>query len=95
MAKGFGDGTKLYQKRARQALPLLVAQAKAENTITYGLLAREMEMPNPRNLNSVLGAIGDELKNLGRIWKEKIPPINCLVVNKQNRTPLRKIAESV
>src|SRR5438105_3499435 len=91
MAKGFGDGSKLYQKRAREALALLVAQAKAENTITYGLLAREMEMPNPPNLNNVLGAIGDELRNLGRIWKQRIPPINCLVVNHQNRTPQRGI----
>lgn len=79
MAKGFGDGSKLYQQRAKQALPLLVAQAKAGNTITYGLLAREMEMPNPRNLNHVLGAVGDELENLSRRWKETIPAINCLV----------------
>ena len=40
MAQGFRDGSKLFRKRAKQALPLLVAQAKAENTITYGLLAR-------------------------------------------------------
>ena len=61
MAQGFRDGSKLFRKRAKQALPLLVAQAKAENTITYGLLAREMENPNPRNLNYVLGALGHEL----------------------------------
>ena len=91
MPKGFGDGSKLYQKRAKQALALLVAQAKAENTITYGLLAREMDMSNPRNLNNVLGAIGDELKNLSHRWREKIPPVNCLVVNKHNRTPQRGI----
>ena len=89
--KGFGDGSKLYQKRAKQALPLLVAQAKAGNTITYGQLAREMGMPNARNLNHVLGAIGDEFKTLGREWKEKLPAINCLVINKQKRTPQRGI----
>lgn len=91
MESGFGDGSKLYQKRAKHALPLLVAQAKAGNTITYGQLALEMEMPNARNLNNVLGAVGDELEGLSKKWKEKIPPINCLVINKQTGTPQRGI----
>jgi hypothetical protein len=90
-AMGGLEGSKLYQKRAKQALPLLVAQAKAGNTITYGQLALEMEMPNPRNLNHVLGTVGDELKALSKKWKQKIPPINCLVINKQKKTPQRGI----
>lgn len=89
--KGFGDGSKKYQKWARLALPLLVAQAKARHTITYGQLALEMDMPNPRNLNVVLGAVGLELKNLGREWHEEIPPLTCLVVNKHEKTPQRGI----
>ena len=36
------DGGKLYQKRARQALPLLVRQVEAGKTITYSALAAEM-----------------------------------------------------
>jgi hypothetical protein len=88
---GFGDGSKLYEQRAREALPLLVAQAKAGNTIQYGQLAQELGMPNARNLNHVLGAIGRELRNLSREWREPIPPINCLVINKQRRTPGRGI----
>ncbi len=91
MDKGFGDGSKLYQKRAKLALPLLVAYAKARNTITYGQLAQEMEMPNPRNLNYVLGAVGRELKALSRNWNAKIPPIICLVINKHKKTPQRGI----
>lgn len=87
----FGDGSKLYQKRAKQALPLLVAQAKARNTITYGQLALEMDMPNPRNLNHVLGTVADELIVLSKKWKQTIPPINCLVINKQKKTPQRGI----
>jgi hypothetical protein len=89
--KGFGDESRKYQRLARQALPLLVAQAKARTTITYGQLALELEMRNPRNLNAVLGAIGVELKELGQEWNEKIPPINCLVLNKKKKTPQRGI----
>lgn len=40
-------------------------------------------MPNPRNLNFVLGSIGQTLDNLSKAWKEPVPPIQCLVVNKQ------------
>lgn len=88
---GFGDESKKYQTRARLALPLLIAQAKARNTITYGQLALEMEMPNPRNLNMVLGAVGTELKNLGREWHEEVPALTCLVINKHEKTPQRGI----
>jgi hypothetical protein len=89
--KGFGDGTQKYQQSARLALPLLVAQARARNTITYGQLARELNMPNHRNLNHVLGAIGQEIKELGREWKEEIPALTCIVINKHDRQPQRGI----
>ncbi len=53
IAKGiFGD--KLYQLRARVALPILVRQATAQQKITYGDLAEEIGIPNARNLNYVL-----------------------------------------
>src|SRR5271165_3268611 len=89
--KGFGDESKKYQKWARQALPVLVAQAKARNTITYGQLALQLKMSNPRNLNVVLGAVGSELNNLSHEWKQEIPPLTCLVVDKQLKTPQRGI----
>ncbi len=79
------SGDKLYQKRARSALPLLVRQAIASNPITYENLALELEMPNPRNLNYVLGSIGQTLRNLSEHWGIEIPPIQCLVVNKRDR----------
>ncbi|MFN7949204.1 MAG: hypothetical protein U0Z53_27870 [Blastocatellia bacterium] len=75
----FGDS--LYQKRAREVFPILVRQAIAQQKITYAQLAEEVGIPNPRNLNYVLGSIGTTLIELGKKWREKIPAIQCLVVN--------------
>lgn len=80
-------GDKLYQSRARLALPLLVRQAKAEQHIYYSDLASELGMPNPRNLNYPLGTIGDTMNKLGEEWGIKIPPIQCVVVNKSTGIP--------
>ncbi len=80
-------GDKLYQQRARQALPILIRQAQAEKPITYENLASELKMPNPRNLNYVLGSIGQALNNLSDAWGERIPPVQCLVVNKNTGLP--------
>jgi hypothetical protein len=81
------SGDKLYQQRARSALPLLVRQATASTPIIYEDLAHELEMPNPRNLNYVLGSIGQTLLNLSKHWGIEVPPIQCLVVNKNTRLP--------
>jgi stress-induced morphogen len=83
----FLQGNKLYIQRARIALPILVRQAKARKSIYYSDLAEEMGMPNPRNLNWVLGAIGNALKNLEELNNEKIPLVNCIVINKSNHLP--------
>ena len=83
---GFG-GDKLYQRRARRALPVLVRQAKAGRPIEYGALAAELEMENARNLNYPLGAIGNELLSLGETWQGKVPPIEVLVINRSSRLP--------
>jgi hypothetical protein len=85
-AKSF-DGDKLYQQRARAALPILVRQAKARETICYADLAAEMRIPNPRNLNFVLGSVGQSLLKLAREQGKDIPPIQCLVVNKADGLP--------
>lgn len=81
------NGDKLYQIRARAALPILVRQATAGQTILYGELARELNMPNPRNLNYVLGAIGNTMLELGQEWGIKVPPIQALVVNVDTGLP--------
>jgi hypothetical protein len=81
----FGD--KLYQQRARAALPLLVRQAKAQQTIYYAQLAEELGMSNPRNLNFVLGSVGQSLLQLEKERGEEIPPIQCLVVNQADGLP--------
>lgn len=81
------SGDKTYQIRARAALPLLVRQAKAGVPIFYSDLAEELGMPNPRNLNFVLGSIGQSLERLSKIWKVKVPPLQCLVINKNTGLP--------
>jgi hypothetical protein len=78
---------KLYRTRARQALPLLVRQAKAGNPIIYSDLADELSMPNPRNLDRVLGEIGNNLRDLAKQWGVPIPPIQFLVHQKGTRVP--------
>lgn len=86
----FGD--KLYHERARQALPLLVRQAHAQQKIYYSSLADELGMPNPRNLNFVLGSIGQALIRLAEEWNEEVPAIQCLVVNQTSQLPGAGIA---
>ncbi len=85
-------GDKLYQRRARVALPILVRQARAGQTMFYGELADELSMPNPRNLNYVLGAIGNSMLSLGKHWGRQVPPIQALVVNKDTHLPGEGIA---
>lgn len=81
------SGNKAYQVRARAALPLLVRQAEAGVPVFYSDLAEELGMPNPRNLNFVLGSIGQSLELLSKVWEVRIPPIQCLVVNKSTGLP--------
>lgn len=80
-------GDKLYQQRARLTLPVLVSLAEAGSPIYYSDLAKQVQMPNPRNLNFVLGSIGQTLINLSEVWKINIPPIQCLVLNKLSGLP--------
>ena len=80
-------GEALYQRRARAALPILVRQAMARQKIYYGDLAEELGMPNPRNLNYVLGSIGTTLVELAERWPDEVPPIQYLVVNQQTGLP--------
>jgi hypothetical protein len=81
----FGD--KPYQQRARAALPLLVRQAKVQKTIYYASLAEELGMTNPRNLNFVLGSVGQTILQLNQQQGKDIPPIQCLVVNQADGLP--------
>ncbi|RHX78791.1 hypothetical protein DLM77_15375 [Leptospira yasudae] len=80
-------GDKEYQKKARLALPILVRQASVSQKIYYSDLASELDMPNPRNLNYVLGEIGNSLLELSKIWNEKVPPIQCIVISKSTELP--------
>ena len=86
-------GSKLYEKRSRLVLPILIRQANAGQTITYNKLAEEIGMPNPRNLNYPLGTIGGALTALGKEWKARIPPIQTIVINQDTGLPGEGIAE--
>jgi len=81
------QGDKLFQKRARKVFPYLVREAKAKHKISYSDLAKETNIPNPRNLDYILGFIGDNLNELGRQNKIKIPPIQFIVINKNKGIP--------
>ncbi len=87
--KKFKFGEQLYQQRARNALPILVRQAMANEKIYYGTLSKELDMPNPRNLNDVLDCIGNAISELNEALpkEEKIPLINGIVVNQQTGLP--------
>jgi len=80
-------GNELFQQRARKTLPYLVRQAKAGQKRYYSDVAKEIGIPNARNLNHILGLIGDSLIDLGKIEKVQIPPIQCLVVSKSTELP--------
>jgi len=81
------SSTRPYQIKAQQALPTLVREARAEQSIYYSDLAAELQMPNPRNLNYVLGSIGNTLLELEKKWNEKIPMIQSLVINQSTGKP--------
>jgi hypothetical protein len=83
----FVKGDKLYQKRARTALPILVRQAQLRKKIYYHQLAAEIGMSNPRNLNSVLTCIGKALNLLEKTSGFNIPPIQLFVINKTTKSP--------
>ena len=75
-----------YQRQAFEALPLLIRQAHSGQTIYYGDLGAEMSM-RARNLNWVLGSVGNSLLALSAIWKEVIPPLQALVINREEELP--------
>lgn len=87
VATGLIDGGKLYQERARRALPILVRQAKAHQTMLYSELAAELGASNPRTMNYPLGAIGQALLNLEKTWGRPVPPIQALVVTRATGLP--------
>ena len=90
-AVGSIHGDKLYQRRARAALPILVRQAWAHQTMFYSDLAGELGMTNPRVLNYPLGAIGNTMLNLAEEMGHDVPPIQALVINKSTALPGPKV----
>lgn len=93
IAKPTAATGELYQVRGLKALPLLVRQAWAGQTIFYSEIASELGMTNPRNMNYVLGAVGRSLQDLSREWGETIPPLQVLAINKGAGLPGEGFAE--
>ncbi|MEC7262956.1 MAG: hypothetical protein VXW38_04395 [Bacteroidota bacterium] len=91
----FSNDDKLYVQRAKLALPILVRQARAEKPIFYSDLAREIGMSNARNLNYVLGVVGNWIKDLEKKTDKKIPLINFLVINKSEEIPGSGVEEFI
>jgi len=88
-------GDKMYQERARRALPILVRQAEAPKVtpVSYSSLAQELGMSNARNLNFVLGCIGKTLESIAEDWDPPVPRLQSLVVNMQTGLPGPGISE--
>ncbi|MAQ40680.1 MAG: hypothetical protein CMH15_06445 [Mesonia sp.] len=84
---------KLYVQRAKLAFPILVRQARAGKPIFYSDLAQEIGMSNARNLNYVLGAVGNWIKELQKKTNKKIPLLNFIVINKSEEIPGSGIEE--
>ena len=88
-AKSMYDGDSLYQKRAREAFPILVGMAYARRPITYKALGDLIGMKHHKPLNFVLASIGKTLIEASKelAYKEEIPMIQSLVVNQQDGLP--------
>jgi hypothetical protein len=93
VAKPIDAVGQLYQRRALEALPILVRQAWSGQPIYYWEIARELGMTNPRNMNYVLGSVGTSLRNLSKRWNEPIPPLQVLAINVGDNLPGEGFAE--
>ena len=80
-------GDRLYQRRARLALPVLVHWASKRKRMFYSELANELDMLHHRPTNKVLGSVGATLIELSDKINIDIPPIQVLVINKNTKLP--------
>lgn len=86
-AKSLFEDRRGYHDEARRTLPVLVRQAQAGETIEYGVIADEVGVNGARNMGYPLGCVGKTLLQLGERWGTKIPPIETIVVNKEDGLP--------
>lgn len=73
---------------------ILIQRAKAGRVITYKELAEELEQHHGLESKArktlygpAVGAVGFALQALGKRWKEKIPPLNLIVVQASTGLP--------
>lgn len=88
--KNFSEDT--YQ-RARSILPILVRQVMASQkiTITYGELGDEINAHHRTQVVPALFCIENILAKLSEHWKEEIPAIQGIVVNKKDLLPGKSV----
>lgn len=87
LAKRIDANGELYQRRALLALAILVRQAWAAQPIFYSDAATELAMDNPRNMDFVLGSVGNSIRELARQWGDDIPPLQAIAINKATGLP--------
>ena len=89
--RNMGDnmsGDEEHQIVARKALPILIELAKARKRITYGDLARKLEIEAyGYPMSQMLGSIVTTLDALGEQWEEKLPRLTTLVVKSATGYP--------
>lgn len=85
--KSYLQGDDFKNSQARKILPILIKRAEMGQPLTYTQLAERIGYKTPRIFGSVLGHLADTLKELGNDYGLKIPPIQCIVIDKKNGIP--------
>ena len=81
------EGDKLYQQRARTALPILVQCAKERKTITHKELGAAVGMTDLRSIGRVCGSVATTLTDLQVSWRGGDIPLITNLVIKTNGLP--------
>ena len=74
--------TDYAKENAFKALPYLVYAAEKGVLRTYGDVAKDIGVLNPRNMSKILGYIRDEI-----CIKRSLPLLSTIVINKRTRLP--------
>jgi hypothetical protein len=80
-------GNDFKNSQARNILPILIKRAELGQPLTYTQLAEKIGYGTPRIFGPVLGHLGETLKEIGKEYGLKIPPIQCIVIDKKNGIP--------
>ena len=89
--RNMGDnilGEEEHQVAAREALPILIELAKAEEKINYSTLADQLGIFSyGEPMSKMLDSIVTTLYELGEEWGEKLPRLTALIVKRDTGYP--------